>query len=139
MPVSQTQLLYLLTLFIVKMAERYRWHLMYARSLLNRGSSKKKGDFILCTYKCVPFIVAAVLSIHPKAVDFGEFTFQINIDMLLKKIFLIERYCWVWLLITYYTYLPNSLSFKNVELSTLVIRFNFCHVPSTSSKNFPDA
>lgn len=52
---------------------------------LTEVALKKKGDFIPCSYKCVPFIVAAVLSGHPKASDFGKFTFQINIDTLLKR------------------------------------------------------
>lgn len=60
--------------------------------------------------------------------------------MLLKKIFLIERYSWIRLLITYCTYLPNSSSFENVEVPTLVIRFNFYHVPRILKvlKDFPD-
>lgn len=52
---------------------------------LTEGALKKKGHFILCSYKCVPFVVAAIHSRHLKAGDFGEFTFQININMLLKK------------------------------------------------------
>lgn len=42
---------------------------------LTEVALKNKGDFIVHSYKRLPFVVAAILSRHPKAGDFGEFTF----------------------------------------------------------------